>query len=168
MLTSSLSQFKVCSFVFLSPVGGDEEAPTSNKQDEDLEGQGDQTWGACAPHPARWETDDWNNWLGRSRHILLANNTEQLLPLSTSVSLICLQIPVPRFNSLLFCPGPSGHKGPQKITNWGLASFADTELEQRKKMWQERKNQGNQAQWTLMMLGRSDAVSEDWKDLVTW
>ncbi|XP_061566420.1 switch-associated protein 70 [Cololabis saira] len=35
-----------------------------------------------------------------------------------------------------------GHKGPQKMTNWGLASVTDIELEQRKKMWQQRKNQG--------------------------
>ncbi|XP_039992074.1 switch-associated protein 70 isoform X2 [Xiphias gladius] len=39
-----------------------------------------------------------------------------------------------------------GHKGPQKITNWGPASFTDTELEMRKKSWQESKNQGAQAQ----------------------
>uniref|UniRef100_A0A7N8Y3U7 Switch-associated protein 70 n=1 Tax=Mastacembelus armatus TaxID=205130 RepID=A0A7N8Y3U7_9TELE len=39
-----------------------------------------------------------------------------------------------------------GHKTPQKITNWGPASFTDAELEIRKKAWQERKNQGAQAQ----------------------
>ncbi|XP_071768299.1 switch-associated protein 70 [Centroberyx gerrardi] len=39
-----------------------------------------------------------------------------------------------------------GHKGPQRITNWGPASFTDAELELRKKSWQERKNQGAQAQ----------------------
>nr|XP_046243891.1 switch-associated protein 70 [Scatophagus argus] len=39
-----------------------------------------------------------------------------------------------------------GHKGPQRITNWGPASFTDTELELRKKSWQEMKNQGAQAQ----------------------
>ncbi|XP_035538453.1 switch-associated protein 70 [Morone saxatilis] len=39
-----------------------------------------------------------------------------------------------------------GHKGPQRITNWGPASFTDTELELRKKSWQEKKNQGDQAQ----------------------
>uniref|UniRef100_UPI0037E7BE1E switch-associated protein 70-like n=1 Tax=Semicossyphus pulcher TaxID=241346 RepID=UPI0037E7BE1E len=39
-----------------------------------------------------------------------------------------------------------GHKGPQKITNWGPASFTDTELDLKKKMWQERKNQQAQAQ----------------------
>ncbi|GAA6233673.1 switch-associated protein 70 [Lates japonicus] len=39
-----------------------------------------------------------------------------------------------------------GHKEPQRITNWGPASFTDTELEMRKKSWQERKNQGAQAQ----------------------
>ncbi|KAG8001563.1 Switch-associated protein 70 [Nibea albiflora] len=39
-----------------------------------------------------------------------------------------------------------GHKGPQRITNWGPASFTDTELELRKKSWQESKNQGAQAQ----------------------
>lgn len=39
-----------------------------------------------------------------------------------------------------------GHKGPQRITNWGPASFTDAELEMRKKCWQESKNQGAQAQ----------------------
>ncbi|XP_062241079.1 switch-associated protein 70-like [Platichthys flesus] len=39
-----------------------------------------------------------------------------------------------------------GDKAPQRITNWGPASFTDTELEIRKKSWQERKNQGPQAQ----------------------
>ncbi|KAI9528502.1 Switch-associated protein 70 [Dissostichus eleginoides] len=39
-----------------------------------------------------------------------------------------------------------GHKGPQRITNWGPASFTDVELELRKKSWQERKNQGAPAQ----------------------
>ncbi|XP_047435881.1 switch-associated protein 70 [Mugil cephalus] len=39
-----------------------------------------------------------------------------------------------------------GHKGPQRITNWGPASFTDAELELRKKTWQESKNQGAQAQ----------------------
>ncbi|KAK5874002.1 hypothetical protein PBY51_018992 [Eleginops maclovinus] len=39
-----------------------------------------------------------------------------------------------------------GHKGPQRITNWGPASFTDAELEMRKKSWQESKNQGAQAQ----------------------
>ncbi|KAM4629893.1 switch-associated protein 70 [Polymixia lowei] len=39
-----------------------------------------------------------------------------------------------------------GHKGPQRITNWGPASFTDAELEFRKKSWQERKNQEAQAQ----------------------
>ncbi|KAJ4918507.1 hypothetical protein JOQ06_003388 [Pogonophryne albipinna] len=39
-----------------------------------------------------------------------------------------------------------GHKGPQRITNWGPASFTDVELELRKKSWQERKNQGPLAQ----------------------
>ncbi|XP_074473170.1 switch-associated protein 70-like [Sebastes fasciatus] len=39
-----------------------------------------------------------------------------------------------------------GDKAPQRITNWGLASFMDTELELRKKSWQESKNQGAQAQ----------------------
>uniref|UniRef100_A0A1A8G0Z8 Switch-associated protein 70 n=1 Tax=Nothobranchius korthausae TaxID=1143690 RepID=A0A1A8G0Z8_9TELE len=39
-----------------------------------------------------------------------------------------------------------GHKGPQRITNWGPASFSDMELELRKKSWQESKNQGAQAQ----------------------
>ncbi|XP_070759833.1 switch-associated protein 70-like isoform X1 [Enoplosus armatus] len=39
-----------------------------------------------------------------------------------------------------------GHKGPQRINNWGPASFTDAELELRKKSWQERKNQGAQAQ----------------------
>lgn len=44
----------------------------------------------------------------------------------------------------LFFPGPSGHKGPQRITNWGLASITDTELEMRKKSWQKRKNEDAQ------------------------
>ncbi|KAM6943474.1 switch-associated protein 70-like [Xenentodon cancila] len=39
-----------------------------------------------------------------------------------------------------------GHKGPQKITNWGLASVTDIELEQRKKLWQQRKYQGAETQ----------------------
>ncbi|XP_070691532.1 switch-associated protein 70 [Pempheris klunzingeri] len=39
-----------------------------------------------------------------------------------------------------------GHKGPQRITNWGPASFSDIELELRKKSWQERKNREPQAQ----------------------
>ncbi|XP_071344583.1 switch-associated protein 70 [Trachinotus anak] len=39
-----------------------------------------------------------------------------------------------------------GHKGPQRITNWGPASFTDVELEMRKKSWQESRNQGAQAQ----------------------
>ncbi|XP_068452127.1 switch-associated protein 70 isoform X2 [Clinocottus analis] len=39
-----------------------------------------------------------------------------------------------------------GDKRPQRITNWGPASFTDTELELRKKSWQESKNQGAQAQ----------------------
>ncbi|XP_037604320.1 switch-associated protein 70 isoform X1 [Sebastes umbrosus] len=39
-----------------------------------------------------------------------------------------------------------GDKAPQRITNWGPASFMDTELELRKKSWQESKNQGAQAQ----------------------
>ncbi|KAF7667248.1 hypothetical protein LDENG_00071160 [Lucifuga dentata] len=39
-----------------------------------------------------------------------------------------------------------GHKGPQRITNWGPASFTDAELELRKKSWQDRKNQAAQAQ----------------------
>ncbi|XP_008298269.1 switch-associated protein 70 [Stegastes partitus] len=39
-----------------------------------------------------------------------------------------------------------GHKGPQQITNWGPAAFTDSEFEQRKKMWQESKNQGAEAQ----------------------
>ncbi|KAM9860750.1 switch-associated protein 70-like [Aulostomus maculatus] len=39
-----------------------------------------------------------------------------------------------------------GHKTPQRITNWGPASFTDVELELRKKSWQERKNQGAQTQ----------------------
>uniref|UniRef100_A0A8C3FY60 Switch-associated protein 70 n=1 Tax=Cyclopterus lumpus TaxID=8103 RepID=A0A8C3FY60_CYCLU len=38
-----------------------------------------------------------------------------------------------------------GDKGPQRITNWGPASFTDAELELRKKSWQESKNQGAQA-----------------------
>ncbi|XP_034738470.1 switch-associated protein 70 [Etheostoma cragini] len=43
----------------------------------------------------------------------------------------------------LIQPGP---KGPQRITNWGPASFTDAELELRKKSWQESKNQGAQTQ----------------------
>ncbi|XP_030270016.1 switch-associated protein 70 [Sparus aurata] len=39
-----------------------------------------------------------------------------------------------------------GNKEPQRITNWGPASFTDAELDLRKKVWQERKNQGAQAQ----------------------
>uniref|UniRef100_A0A669DAU8 Switch-associated protein 70 n=1 Tax=Oreochromis niloticus TaxID=8128 RepID=A0A669DAU8_ORENI len=39
-----------------------------------------------------------------------------------------------------------GHKEPQRITNWGPASFTDTELDLKKKLWQERKNQGAQTQ----------------------
>ncbi|XP_073321203.1 switch-associated protein 70-like [Pagrus major] len=39
-----------------------------------------------------------------------------------------------------------GNKEPQRITNWGPASFTDAELDLRKKRWQERKNQGAQAQ----------------------
>ncbi|CAJ1049663.1 switch-associated protein 70 [Xyrichtys novacula] len=39
-----------------------------------------------------------------------------------------------------------GDKAPQRITNWGPASFTDIELELRKKLWQESKNQGAQAQ----------------------
>ncbi|XP_031702699.1 switch-associated protein 70 [Anarrhichthys ocellatus] len=39
-----------------------------------------------------------------------------------------------------------GDKAPQRMTNWGPASFTDAELELRKKSWQESKNQGAQAQ----------------------
>ncbi|XP_029000288.1 switch-associated protein 70 [Betta splendens] len=39
-----------------------------------------------------------------------------------------------------------GHKGPQRITNWGPASFTDAELEMRKKAWQESKNQAAPAE----------------------
>ncbi|XP_067104849.1 switch-associated protein 70 [Osmerus mordax] len=39
-----------------------------------------------------------------------------------------------------------GSKGPQLITNWGPASFTDTELELRKKSWQEKKTQEPQEQ----------------------
>ncbi|KAM4744074.1 switch-associated protein 70-like [Anableps anableps] len=39
-----------------------------------------------------------------------------------------------------------GHKGAQRITNWGPASFSDIELELRKKSWQEKKNQGAPAE----------------------
>ncbi|XP_043953989.1 switch-associated protein 70 [Gambusia affinis] len=39
-----------------------------------------------------------------------------------------------------------GHKGAQRITNWGPASFTDIELELRKKSWQEKKNQGAPAE----------------------
>ncbi|KAM9825674.1 switch-associated protein 70 isoform 2-T2 [Syngnathus typhle] len=34
-----------------------------------------------------------------------------------------------------------GHKGPQRVTNWGPASVTDVELELKKKFWQESKNQ---------------------------
>ncbi|XP_061738996.1 switch-associated protein 70 isoform X2 [Nerophis ophidion] len=37
-----------------------------------------------------------------------------------------------------------GDKGPQMVTNWGLASVTDKELERRKKSWQERKNMHTQ------------------------
>ncbi|XP_053173291.1 switch-associated protein 70 [Scomber japonicus] len=37
-----------------------------------------------------------------------------------------------------------GDKAPQKMTNWGPAAFTDIELELRKKLWQESKNQGAQ------------------------
>lgn len=75
--------------------------------------------------------------------------------------LICLEVHVTKFHSLLFDSGLLGHKGPQRITNWGLASFTDIELELRKKSWQERKNQGAQAQWTLTMPDGSRADPED-------
>ncbi|KAM9765110.1 switch-associated protein 70 [Menidia menidia] len=39
-----------------------------------------------------------------------------------------------------------GHKGPQVINNWGLASVTDIELELRKKLWQEMKNQETHTQ----------------------
>uniref|UniRef100_A0A3Q1F6Y5 Switch-associated protein 70 n=1 Tax=Acanthochromis polyacanthus TaxID=80966 RepID=A0A3Q1F6Y5_9TELE len=39
-----------------------------------------------------------------------------------------------------------GDKGIQCMTNWGPAAFTGTELEQRKKLWQDSKNQGAQAQ----------------------
>ncbi|XP_060893757.1 switch-associated protein 70 [Labrus mixtus] len=39
-----------------------------------------------------------------------------------------------------------GHKGPQRMTNWGPASFTDAELELRKKWWQEKKKQDAQTQ----------------------
>ncbi|XP_028257555.1 switch-associated protein 70-like [Parambassis ranga] len=39
-----------------------------------------------------------------------------------------------------------GDKAPQVFTNWGPAAFTDTELELRKKRWQDMKNQGAQAQ----------------------
>uniref|UniRef100_A0A673CXS1 PH domain-containing protein n=1 Tax=Sphaeramia orbicularis TaxID=375764 RepID=A0A673CXS1_9TELE len=41
----------------------------------------------------------------------------------------------------LIQPGP---KGPQRMTNWGPASFTDAELEMRKRSWQASKNQGSQ------------------------
>uniref|UniRef100_A0A3P9KNX0 Switch-associated protein 70 n=1 Tax=Oryzias latipes TaxID=8090 RepID=A0A3P9KNX0_ORYLA len=39
-----------------------------------------------------------------------------------------------------------GQKEPQRMTNWGPASFTDTELEMRKKFWQQSKAQGAQTQ----------------------
>uniref|UniRef100_A0AAZ3R068 SWAP70 N-terminal EF-hand domain-containing protein n=1 Tax=Oncorhynchus tshawytscha TaxID=74940 RepID=A0AAZ3R068_ONCTS len=39
-----------------------------------------------------------------------------------------------------------GSKGPQKITNWGPASFTEAELSLREKDWQERKNQAAENQ----------------------
>ncbi|XP_071261515.1 switch-associated protein 70-like [Salvelinus alpinus] len=39
-----------------------------------------------------------------------------------------------------------GSKGPQKITNWGPASFTEAELSLRQKDWQERKNQAAENQ----------------------
>ncbi|XP_064837833.1 switch-associated protein 70-like [Oncorhynchus masou masou] len=39
-----------------------------------------------------------------------------------------------------------GDKGPQRMTNWGPAAFTDTELDLRKKSWQERKNHNQSAQ----------------------
>lgn len=53
------------------------------------------------------------------------------------------------FSSLFFWPSLLGHKEPQRITNWGPASFTDTELDLKKKLWQERKNQGAQTQWFI-------------------
>uniref|UniRef100_A0A8C7S7U4 Switch-associated protein 70 n=1 Tax=Oncorhynchus mykiss TaxID=8022 RepID=A0A8C7S7U4_ONCMY len=38
-----------------------------------------------------------------------------------------------------------GDKGPQRMTNWGPAAFTDTELDLRKKSWQERKNHNQSA-----------------------
>uniref|UniRef100_A0A8C7Y9Z0 Switch-associated protein 70 n=1 Tax=Oryzias sinensis TaxID=183150 RepID=A0A8C7Y9Z0_9TELE len=39
-----------------------------------------------------------------------------------------------------------GQKEPQRMTNWGPASFTDTELEMRKKFWQQSKAKGAQTQ----------------------
>ncbi|XP_041646468.1 switch-associated protein 70 isoform X2 [Cheilinus undulatus] len=39
-----------------------------------------------------------------------------------------------------------GHKNPVIMTNWGPASVTNTELELKKKLWQEKKNQEAQAQ----------------------
>nr|XP_046205057.1 switch-associated protein 70-like isoform X1 [Oncorhynchus gorbuscha] len=39
-----------------------------------------------------------------------------------------------------------GDKGPQRMTNWGPAAFTDTELDLRKKSWQERKNHNQSSQ----------------------
>lgn len=55
-----------------------------------------------------------------------------------------------------FQPDLSGHKGPQKITNWGPASFTDVELELRKKLWQEKKNQGGSGSVNMTAGSHSD------------
>lgn len=47
-----------------------------------------------------------------------------------------------------------GHKGAQRITNWGPASFTDIELELRKKSWQEKKNQGAPAEWWMVRINQ--------------
>uniref|UniRef100_A0AAY5L477 Switch-associated protein 70 n=1 Tax=Esox lucius TaxID=8010 RepID=A0AAY5L477_ESOLU len=39
-----------------------------------------------------------------------------------------------------------GAKGPQRMTNWGPAAFTDTELDLRKKSWQEQKNHNQPTQ----------------------
>ncbi|XP_031687035.1 switch-associated protein 70-like isoform X1 [Oncorhynchus kisutch] len=39
-----------------------------------------------------------------------------------------------------------GDKGPQRMTNWGPAAITDTELDLRKKSWQERKNHNQSSQ----------------------
>lgn len=78
---------------------------------------------------------------GQQWGLHLLKSLEHFFCFSASICLIT------GFHHPLFYPDTLGHKGPQRMTNWGLASFTDAELEVRKKSWQERKNQGAQAQW---------------------